>query len=147
MLARSIRWTSCSSCPKPFTTRTPVTASSTTAAMPAACCCASQLAGNRVRREAAAMNQRAGPTASATRVSTGERKAIAIIEPTNSTALPISIGTIESRDWIIVRSEMDRLTIWPVCSSSWRVPSSRDRAENSWVRRSCWTSRESCPPR
>ena len=93
------------------------------------------------------MNPRAGPTASATRVSSGERKAIAIIEPTNSTTLPISIGTIESRDWIIVRSEIDRLRIWPVCSSSWRVPSSRDRAENSWVRRSCWTSRESCPPR
>ena len=147
MLARSSRSTSCSSWPKPFTTRTPVTASSTTPATSAACCCASQLAGNRVRREATEMNQRAGPTARATRVSSGERKAIAISEPTNSTALPSSIGTIASRPCTIVRSEIERLTIWPVCSWSWRAPSSRDRAENSCVRRSCWTSRDSWPPR
>ena len=146
-LAPSSRSISCVSCPKPFTTRTPVTAASTTSATAAARCCASQLAGNRVRRDRREMYHKLGATARATSVSSGDSSAMAISEPANRTTLPISIGTMDSRLCTMVMSEIERLTIWPVCSSSWRVPSSRDRAENSWVRRSCWTSRESCPPR
>ncbi len=52
-----------------------------------------------------------------------------------------------SRPWIILTSEMDRLTICPVCSWSWRAPSSLDRAANISVRRSCWTSSDIRPPR
>ena len=37
-------------------------------------------------------------------------------EATNSTALPSSIGIMLSRAWTMDRSEMERLTIWPVCS-------------------------------
>ena len=44
-------------------------------------------------------------------------------------------------------SEIDRLTIWPVCSWSCRAPSSLDSAANISVRRSCWTSSDSRPPR
>ena len=46
----------------------------------------------------------------------------------------------------MLTSEIDRLTIWPVCSSSCRAPSSRDSAPSISVRRSCCTSRESRPP-
>ncbi len=146
-LAPSSRSISCSSCPNPFTTRTPVTAASTTSATAAARCCASQLAGNRVRRDFSEMNHRAGATASATRVSGGDSTAMAIREPANRTALPISIGTMESRLCTMLMSEIERLTIWPVCNSSWRVPSRRDSEARICVRRSCCTSRESCPPR
>ncbi len=68
-------------------------------------------------------------------------------ERTNSTALPTSMGTMLSRLWTMFRSEIDRLTIWPVCSWSWRAPSSRDSEPNSSVLRLCWTSRDSRPPR
>ena len=69
------------------------------------------------------------------------------IDSTKSRPLPSSIGTWLSRLWTMLRSEMDRLTIWPVCSWSWRAPSSRDSDSNSSVRMSCWTSSESFPPR
>ena len=46
---------SCSSCPKPFTTRTPPMASSTRPTTWADRCCASQLAGNSLRRDASAI--------------------------------------------------------------------------------------------
>ena len=69
------------------------------------------------------------------------------IDSTNSSALPISMGIMMSRLWIMFRSEMDRLTIWPVCSWSWRAPSSLVSEPNSSVRRSCCTSRDSWPPR
>jgi hypothetical protein len=146
-LAASSLVTSWASWPKPFTTRTPVTAASTTSATAAARCCASQLAGNRVRRDRSEMNHRLGATASATTVSSGESTAMAISEPANSTALPSSIGTMDSRLCTMLMSEIDRLTIWPVCSSSWRVPSRRDSDARISVRRSCCTSRESCPAR
>ena len=48
------------SCPKPFTTRTPVTSSSTTLATSPAFCCASQLAGNTDVRSRIAVNSSAG---------------------------------------------------------------------------------------
>jgi len=146
-LASSSRATSWLSCPNPFTTRTPVTAASTTSATAAARCWASQLAGNRVRRDRSATNHKLGATASATRVSNGESTAMAIREPANRTALPSSIGTMASRPCTSVMSEIDRLTIWPVCNSSWRVPSSRDSEARISVRRSCWTSRDSWPAR
>ncbi len=93
------------------------------------------------------MNHRDGATASATTVSSGESTAMAISEPANRTALPISIGTMDSRLCTMLMSEIDRLTIWPVCSSSCRVPSRRDSEARICVRRSCWTSRESWPAR
>ena len=93
------------------------------------------------------MNHKEGATASATRVSGGESTAMAIREPANRTALPISIGTMDSRPCTMVMSEIERLTIWPVCSSSCRVPSKRDSEARISVRRSCCTSRESWPAR
>ena len=66
-----------SSWPKPFTTRTPLTASSTTPATSPARCCASQL--RREHRSCAAAATRsaaAGTTASATSVSSGDRTSI-----------------------------------------------------------------------
>ena len=36
------------------------------------------------------------------------------IDSTNSSALPISMGIMPSRLWIMFRSVMDLLTIWPV---------------------------------
>ena len=60
MLTPSSRSISCSSWPKPLTTRTPVTAPSTTPATSASFCCASQLAGKSLRREAIAISQSAG---------------------------------------------------------------------------------------
>ena len=50
------------SCPKPFTTRTPVTSSSTTLATSPAFCCASQLAGNTDVRSRIAVKSSAGAT-------------------------------------------------------------------------------------
>jgi hypothetical protein len=146
-LAPSSRSISCVSCPNPFTTRTPVTAASTTSATAAARCCASQLAGNRVRRDRSETHHKLGATASATRVSNGDNTAMTISEPANRTTLPISIGTMDSRLCTMVMSEIERLTIWPVCSSSWRVPSRRDSEPRISVRRSCCTSRESWPAR
>ena len=73
VLASSSRPISCSSWPKPLTTRTPVTAPSTTPATFPACCCASQLAGNSRSRERSAMSHSAGPMASATKVRRGDR--------------------------------------------------------------------------
>ena len=73
MLTPSSRSISCSSWPKPLTTRTPVTAPSTTPATCASFCCASQLAGKSLRREAIAISQSAGAIARATRVSIGDR--------------------------------------------------------------------------
>ena len=69
------------------------------------------------------------------------------IDSTKSRALPSSMGTWASRLWTMFRSEMERLTIWPVCSWSWRVPSSRSSDSKSSVRMSCWTSSDSWPPR
>ena len=38
------------------------------------------------------------------------------IDSTNSRPFPSSIGTMLSRLWTMLRSEMERLTICPVCS-------------------------------
>ena len=124
-----------------------MTAPSTTPATFAACCCASQLAGNSRRRDANAITHSVGATASAMTVSSGERNAMITSDSTNSTTLPSSIGTMLSRLWIMLRSEIERLTICPVCSWSWRAPSSRVSDPNSSVRRSCCTSSESRPPK
>ena len=67
-------------------------------------------------------------------------------ESTNSSRLPIVIGAIDSSVWTIVMSDVDRLMIWPVDSSSWRLPSSRVSAANTSLRRSCWTSKAIRPP-
>ena len=142
--SRSISWFSW---PKPLTTRTPVTAPSTTPATSPAFCCASQLAGNSRRRDAIDSTSRAGPTASEMSASSGDRKNMMTSATTNSSALPTSIGIMLSKAWIMFRSVMDRLTIWPVWSWSCRAPSSRVSDPNSSVRRSCCTSRESWPPR
>ncbi len=53
----------------------------------------------------------AGPTASEIRASIGDRMNMTMIDSTNSSALPISIGIMLSRLWIMFRSEMDLLTI------------------------------------
>ena len=110
------------------------------------CCWAYQLAGNSLRRDRSAMNHSAGATASATTVSNGDRKSMMTIETTNSSALPRLIGKNDNSDWIMLMSEIDRLTSWPVWISSCRSPSSRDSAPSISVRRSCCTSRESRPP-
>ena len=39
-----------------------------------------------------------------------------LIDSTNSRALPSSIGIWLSRLWTMLRSEMERLTICPVCN-------------------------------
>ncbi len=90
---------------------------------------------------------KAGPTASEISASSGESRNMTTIEVKKSSALPISIGSMLSRLWTMFRSEMDRLTIWPVCSWSCRAPSSLVSEPNSSVRRSCCTSRDNCPPR
>ncbi len=89
----------------------------------------------------------AGPTASEISARVGDSQNITPIDSTNSSTLPISMGIIDSRLWIMFRSEIDLLTIWPVCSWSCRAPSSLVSEPNRSVRRSCWTSRESWPPR
>ena len=147
LLAASSRSCSCSSWPNPLTTRTPPMASSTTPATSPDCCCASQLAGNSLRREASAITHSAGATATVTIVSTGESATIMPMVSTNSTMLPSVTGTMDSRPCTMFRSEMARPTSCPVRISSWRAPSSRDSESNSSVRSSCWTSRESRPPR
>ena len=146
-LAASSRSCSCSSWPNPLTTRTPPMASSTTPATSPDCCCASQLAGNSLRRDASAMTSSAGVTATVTSVRTGDRTTMMPRVSTNSTRLPSVTGTMDRMPCTMFRSEMDRPTSCPVRISSWRAPSSRDSAANSSVRRSCWTSRESRPPR
>ena len=57
---------SCSSCPKPLTTRTPPMASSTRPTTSPDCCCASQLAGKSLRRDASAIIHSAGATVTVT---------------------------------------------------------------------------------
>ena len=47
-------------------------------------------------------------------------------ESTKSNALPSMIGTMLSKPCAMLMSEIERLTIWPVCSSSCRAPSSRE---------------------
>ena len=146
-LAASSRSCSCSSWPNPLTTRTPPMDSSTMPATSPDCCCACQLAGNSRRRDASAISHKAGATATVTRVSTGESTTMMAMETTNSARLPSVIGTMDRMLCTMFRSVIERPTSWPVWISSWRLPSSRDSAANSSVRRSYWTSRESLPPR
>ena len=87
-LAASIRCISCSSWPKPLTTRTPPMASSTIPATSPTCCCACQLAGNSLLRDARAISQSAGATATATSVSGGDSMTMMTSEKTNRTTLP-----------------------------------------------------------
>ncbi|CAM5266645.1 hypothetical protein SALBM217S_08243 [Streptomyces griseoloalbus] len=61
-----------SSCPKPFTSATPLTAPSTTPATAAAWACAYQVEGCSRVRLRLAIHHRAGATARATRVSAGD---------------------------------------------------------------------------
>ena len=147
LLVSSSRSCSCSSWPKPLTTRTPPMASSTTPATSPDCCCACQLAGNSLRRDASAIIHSAGATVTVTSVSTGESTTMMPMDSTNSARLPSVIGTMDRMDCTMFRSEMDRPTSCPVWISSWRAPSSRDSESKSSVRRSCCTSRESLPPR
>jgi hypothetical protein len=69
-----------------------------------------------------------------------------VTDSTNSSALPSSIGSMPSRPCTMFRSEIARLTSWPVRSWSCRAPSSAASAANDSVRMSCWTSRDSLPP-
>ena len=137
---------SCSSWPKPLTTRTPPMASSTSPTTSPDCCCASQLAGNSFRRDASAISHSAGATATVTIVSTGDSTTMMTRDTTNSTMLPSVTGTMDMMPCTRFRSEIDRPTSCPVRISSWRAPSSRDSESNSSVRMSCWTSRDSRPP-
>ena len=146
VLVASSRSCSCSSWPKPLTTRTPPMLSSTMPATSPDSCWACQLAGNRRRRDASAMNHSDGATATATRVKMGDSVSIMTIEMMNRAMLPRVTGIIDSRPCTMFRSEIDRPTSWPVWISSWRLPSSRDRAPNRSFRRSCWTSRAIRPP-
>ena len=92
------------------------------------------------------MSHSAGPMASATSVSNGDRNAMIVTDSTNSSALPSSIGSMPSSPWTMFRSEIARLTTWPVRSWSCRAPSSAASAANDSVRMSCWTSSDSLPP-
>ncbi len=82
-----------------------------------------------------------------TSVSTGESTTMMPRDKMNSTMFPSVTGTMDIRPCTMFRSVMARPTSCPVRISSCRAPSSRDSASNSSVRMSCWTSRESCPPR
>ncbi len=135
-----------SSCPNPFTTRTPLTAPSTTPATAAACACAYQVAGCSRERLRLAMNQTAGATASATRVSGRDSHAMITREMTKSRTFPMVIGSMKSSPWMSWRSLVARPTTCPVDSSSCRRPSSRVIVSYIPVRRSCCTSRASRPP-
>ncbi len=110
VLAPSSRSCSCSSCPKPLTTRTPPMASSTMPATSPVCCCACQLAGNSRRREASAIIHSVGATATVTIVSTGDSTTMMPIDKTNSAKLPRVIGTMDRMLCTMFRSEMDRPT-------------------------------------
>ncbi len=135
-----------SSCPNPFTTRTPLTAPSTTPATAAAWAWAYQVAGWSLLRLRLAIPPRAGATARATRVSGSESHAMITREITNSRMFPMVIGSMKSKPWMSWRSLVARPTTCPVDSSSWRRPSSRVIVPYISVRRSCWTSRASRPP-
>ncbi len=90
------RWRSSRrSCPKPLTTRTPVTASSTTPATSPARCWASHVAGNTALRIFSPVISSSGTIARAISVSVGERNAMTISETTSSTTLPSRIGRID----------------------------------------------------
>ena len=104
-----------SSCPKPFTTRTPVTASSTTPATSPARCCASQLAGKIVVRNRSVTNSSAGSASSATSVSGGDRTTITTSATTRNTRLPSMIGRNISSPCSRPTSLLARDTSWPVC--------------------------------
>ncbi|CAM5584476.1 hypothetical protein STANM309S_05101 [Streptomyces tanashiensis] len=93
-----------------------------------------------------AIHQRAGATASATRVSGIDSQAMTASEMRNSRTFPMVIGSMNSRPWISWRSLVARPTTCPVDSSSCRRPSSRVTVSYMSVRRSCWTSRASRPP-
>jgi hypothetical protein len=67
-------------------------------------------------------------------------------EITNISTLPRVTGIMLSKPCTMVRSEIERLTTWPVCSSSCRLPSSRVSEPSSSVRRSYCTSRDTRPP-
>ena len=113
-LVASSRSCSCSSCPKPLTTRTPPMASSTMPATSPDCCCASQLAGNSLRLDASAITHSAGATATVTIVSTGDSTTMMPINTRNSARLPSVIGTMDKMPCTMFRSEMDRPTSCPV---------------------------------
>ena len=129
--AKSLRPTSrslpvsCSSCPKPFTTRTPVTAPSTTPATAAAWLL--RVPGGGVEPGAAALGDppQGGGDGERDRVSSGDSHAMITREMRKSRTLPIIIGSMKSRPWMSWRSLVARPTTWPVDSSSWRRPSSR----------------------
>ncbi|CAM5718138.1 hypothetical protein SMICM304S_10860 [Streptomyces microflavus] len=81
-----------SSWPNPLTTRTPEMARSTTPATAAAWPWAYQVAGKRRALERRAMNQRAGATARATRVSGRDSHAMITSEMMKSRTFPMVIG-------------------------------------------------------
>ncbi len=80
------------SCPKPLTTRTPVTSSSTTFATSPAFCCASQLAGNTEVRSRIAVISSRGATASITSASGTESTNITVSDTTKSNTFATPIG-------------------------------------------------------
>lgn len=99
-----------SSCPNPFTTRTPLTAPSTTPATAAAWAWAYQVAGCSLVRLRLAMNQIAGATARATSVSGSDSHAMMTREIRKSMKFPMVIGSMKSRPWISWRSLVARPT-------------------------------------
>ncbi len=145
--ARSRVATSRASCPKPLTTRTPVTVSSTCWAMSAARCWADQVAGNSPARTFVVTSTAAGSMTSATTASSGDSQNIATTDTTTMPISPALSGTIDSRPCTSCRSVMARDTTCPVRSASWRCPSSRCTAPKTSRRRSCCTLRASRPAR
>jgi hypothetical protein len=135
------------SCPKPLTTRTPVTVSSTCWAMSAARCWADQVAGNSPWRVRVVSSTETGTMIRATTVSSGDNHNIAATEATSSTRYPVTNGTIDSSPCTCCRSLIARETTWPVRRLSCLGPSRRCTEANTARRRSCWTSSASRPPR
>ncbi len=91
---------SCSSCPNPFTTRTPLTAPSTTPATAAAWAWAYQVEGCSLVRLRLAIHHRAGATARATSVSGSDSHAMTTRDMAKSAKFPMVIGSMKSRPWI-----------------------------------------------
>src|SRR3954471_7785625 len=119
--AVSVRWASSRfSWPKPFTTRTRVTASSTTPATSPIRCCASHVAGKMVVRSRTANTSKIGTAVTAIRVRGAERVSITTKATISPTKLPLMMGRNESSPWMRATSELARETSWPVCISSWR---------------------------
>ena len=78
--------------PKPFTTLTPLTASSTFEAISPTCCCTASDAGNTHLRSKPETKNSSGTMNSVTSVSEGDRKAITTSDRTSCTTLDDNMG-------------------------------------------------------